>query len=230
MRGFSQCVAVSWLAAALRVCGTVSAFCSTKFPARASTGVMQDDIAKILLSESRILARLDELGEQITRDFRGKPMTVVAILNGSCLFLGDLLRRIPLPLTVECISVASYHGGTSSSGKVELMQKSLPAVAGRNVLLVDDILDTGRTLSMVRALLAEFAGADEVRTCVLLRKRVERAVAIEADYAAFEIPNEFVVGYGLDYLGHYRNLPFIGVLKPEVIERMKGGLEPAGSR
>ncbi|MCX7868722.1 MAG: hypoxanthine phosphoribosyltransferase, partial [Terrimicrobiaceae bacterium] len=166
---------------------------------------MQDDIAKVLLTERQILTRLDEVAEGITRDFRGRPMTVVGILNGSCLFLGDLLRRIPLPLTVDCVSVASYHGGMSSSGRVELVQKSLPAVRGRSVLLVDDILDTGRTLAAVRALLAEEAGAAEIRCCVLLRKAVERAVAIEADYVAFEIPNEFVVGYGLDYMGHYRN-------------------------
>lgn len=181
---------------------------------------MQDDIAKILLTESQILSRLDHLAQKITGDFRGKEMTVVGILNGSCLFLGDLLRRIPLPLTVDCVSVASYHGGTVSSGRVEFMQKSLPAVRERSVLLVDDILDTGRTLAMVRQLLLEEAGAAEVRSCVLLKKCVERAVAIEADYAGFEIPNEFVVGYGLDYMGHYRNLPYIGVLKPEAISRM----------
>lgn len=184
---------------------------------------MENDIAKILLPEREILQRLDELAACITRDFQGQLMSVVGILNGSCIFLADLLRRIPLPLTVECVPAASYHGGTTSSGKVEIPLRDPPLLRRRGVLLVDDILDTGRTLAAVRQFLIERAGAQHVRTCVLLRKAVSRAVEIEPDYVAFDIPNEFVVGYGLDYMGHYRNLPFIGVLTPEAIARLAPG-------
>jgi len=177
---------------------------------------MQDDIAKILLHESTILARLDELAYQITQDYREKPLTVIGILNGSCLFLADLLRRIPIPLQIDCLSIASYHGGLESSGAVAFRQSELPNVAGRHVLLVDDILDTGVTLHVV----CEKIGSLEplsLRTCVLLKKDVPRKAEFDADYVGFAIPNEFVVGYGLDYQQHYRNLPFIGVLSEEAI-------------
>lgn len=181
--------------------------------------LMIDDIQKVLFHESTILARLDEIAGRIVEDYRGKDVTVVGILNGSCLFLGDLLRRIPLPLKVDCLSVASYHGGTKSTGTVVFRQGDLPDVAGRHVLLVDDILDTGRTLAAVKRRFEEDGSVADVRTCVLLRKDVPREEAISSDYIGFDIPNEFVVGYGLDYMGHYRNLPFIGVLNEEAIAR-----------
>jgi hypoxanthine phosphoribosyltransferase len=175
---------------------------------------MHEDIAEILYHETTILARLDDIAREITRDFRGSELTVVGILNGSCIFLGDLLRRIPLPLKVECLSVASYHGGMKSSGEVSFLQSRLPDVRNRDVLLVDDILDTGRTLSAVRERLLAECGARSVRTCVLLRKNIPRPIEVAADYVAFDIPDAFVVGYGLDYMGHYRNLPYVGVLTP----------------
>lgn len=183
--------------------------------------LMINDIEKILFEESTILVRLDEIAREVTSDYRGKDLTVVAILNGSCLFLGDLLRRIPIPLKVDCISVASYHGATKSSGVVTLKQKEIPDVRGRHVLLVDDILDTGRTLNAVERMLATEAGASDVTCCVLLRKDIPRVEPANPRYVGFDIPNEFVVGYGLDYMGHYRNLPFIGVLGEEAIRRQQ---------
>jgi hypoxanthine phosphoribosyltransferase len=180
---------------------------------------MLTDIEKVLLEESAIHARLDELARELVRDYEGRHVTFVAILNGSCLFLADLLRRIPLPLKVDCLSVASYHGGTQSSGTVQFRQSDLPDVSGRHVLLLDDILDTGRTLAAVKRRFEEDGNAVSVKTCVLLRKDIPREEDVSADYIGFDIPNEFVVGYGLDFMGLYRNLPFIGVLNEQAIAR-----------
>ena len=155
---------------------------------------------------------MDELAARITADFDGKPLTVVAVLNGSVIFAADLLRRIRLPLRLDCISVASYHGGTESSGVVTFLQTVLPDVCGRHVLLLDDILDTGRTLHAIRNKLVIEADPLSVRVAVLLRKEKQRAIPLEADYVGFDIRDEFVVGYGLDFQGGLRNLPFIGVL------------------
>ncbi len=178
---------------------------------------MLEDIRKILFHESTILSRLDELAHEITTDYRGKDLTVIAILNGSFVFMADLLRRIPLPLRLDCLSVSSYHG-TESSGVVKFRQSDLADLRDRHVLLLDDILDSGRTLHAIRERLAQ-DGALSIRTCVLLRKQVERAREVGADYVAFDIPNEFVVGYGLDYNEDYRNLPFVGVLNEAAIQR-----------
>ncbi|GDX10609.1 MAG: hypoxanthine phosphoribosyltransferase [Verrucomicrobiota bacterium] len=175
---------------------------------------MLNDIERTLLHEQTILRRLDELGEQITRDYDGRDLTVIAVLNGSILFVADLMRRIQLPLRLDCISVSSYHGGTESTGTVTFDQTSLPDVSGRHVLILDDILDTGRTLHAIRLRLREEASALSVRICVLLRKAKVRSEDLDADYVGFDIGDEFVVGYGLDYREQYRNLPFIGVLKP----------------
>lgn len=177
---------------------------------------------KVLFHETTILSRLDELAREITADYRDRELTVVAVLHGSLFFAADLLRRIQLPLKLEAISVASYHGGTSSSGTVSFNQMSLPAVNGRHVLLVDDILDSGRTLDAIRTRLIEECAPASVRLCALLSKRCERAVDLEADYTGFEIGDEFVIGYGLDYQGHYRNLPFIGTLTEDAIDGRAG--------
>lgn len=179
---------------------------------------MVSDIAKVLYHESTILSRLDELAHQITEDYREKDLTVIAILNGSFIFMADLLRRIPLPLQVDCWSVSSYHG-TQSTGQVNFRQTQLADVRGRDVLLLDDILDSGVTLHAIKERLAAESGAASVKVCVLLRKQVERVRAIDADYVGFDIPNEFVVGYGLDYNEHYRNLPFVGVINEDGIRR-----------
>ncbi len=179
---------------------------------------MLDDIRKVLFHESTILSRLDEIAHQLTLDYRDKDLTVIAILNGSFIFMADLLRRVPLALQVDCLSVSSYHG-TTTTGEVNFKQTELPDLTDRHVLLLDDILDSGHTLHAIRARLSEKGDALSIRTCVLLRKNVERAREVDADYVGFDIPNEFVVGYGLDYNEQYRNLPFIGVLTPEAIER-----------
>jgi hypoxanthine phosphoribosyltransferase len=178
---------------------------------------MLNDIEKTLIDEPAILARLDAMAGQIAADYRGRELTVIAVLNGSLIFAADLLRRIPLPLKLDCISVASYHGGTESTGQVTFDQITMPDIAGRHVLIVDDILDTGRTLHAICARLQREGGARSVRICVLLRKAKRRAAELEADYVGFDIGDEFVVGYGLDYREEYRNLPFIGTLRREAI-------------
>jgi hypoxanthine phosphoribosyltransferase len=174
---------------------------------------MLGDVDRILFHEQTILSRLDDLARQITADYEGKELTVVAILNGSLMFMADLLRRIPLPLKLDCLSVSSYHGGTESSGKVSFDQTSLPDIDGRHVLILDDILDSGRTLHAIVQRLRQACRPTSIRVCVLLAKRKVRAQKAVADYIGFEIGDEFVVGYGLDYGERYRNLPFVGVLK-----------------
>lgn len=178
---------------------------------------MEKDISKILIDQEVILRRLDRIAERIERDYaEGDELVVVALLNGAFMFMADLLRRLKMPLSIECLRVSSYHGGTESSGTVNFLDRTSPEVSGRKVLLLDDILDSGRTLKAVAEKLTD-AGAAEVRSCVLLVKDRPREIEIEADYYCFTIGNEFVVGYGLDYLEKYRNLPYIGVLKDECL-------------
>src|SRR5687768_1931968 len=177
---------------------------------------MQADLERILFDEATIHRRLDELAARISEDYRDRELTVVAILNGSLILMADLLRRIPLPLKLDCLSVASYHGGTKSVGDLVFRQLSLPDVAGRHILILDDILDSGATLATIREKL-ETARPLSVRICVLLEKKRQRLRAVEPDYVGFEIADEFVVGYGLDYMERYRNLPCIGVLRKELI-------------
>ena len=177
---------------------------------------MQADLERVLFSEEVILARLDEIAAQISEDYCDRELTIIAVLNGSLIFMADLLRRIPLPLKLDCLSVASYHGGAKTSGEVVFKQITLPDVKGRHILVLDDILDSGLTLNAIRRKLEE-ADPLSVRVCVLLQKRVTRAAPMEADYVGFDIGDEFVVGYGLDYMERYRNLPCIGVLRKELI-------------
>ena len=177
---------------------------------------MQEDLERILFDEATIHRRLDELAVRISEDYRDRELTVVAILNGSLILMADLLRRIPLPLKLDCLSVASYHGGTKSVGELVFRQVSLPDVAGRHILILDDILDSGVTLTTIREKL-KAAGPLSVRICVLLEKKRTRTRAVEPDYVGFEIADEFVVGYGLDYMERYRNLPCIGVLRKELV-------------
>ena len=177
---------------------------------------MQQDLERILFDEATIHRRLDELAEKISEDYRDRELTVLAILNGSLILMADLLRRIPLPLKLDCLSVASYHGGSRSVGELVFRQMSLPHVAGRHILILDDILDSGVTLAMIREKLVTDSPLS-VRICVLLEKKRTRIRAVEPDYVGFEIADEFVVGYGLDYMERYRNLPCIGVLRKELI-------------
>jgi hypoxanthine phosphoribosyltransferase len=174
---------------------------------------MRNDIERVLIDEEVIGKRLDAMACEIERDFPAGPLVVVILLKGALVFAADLLRRVPRVLEIECLNVASYHGGTESTGNVDFLDRHFPEVRGRHVLLLDDILDTGRTLHAVSARLME-EGALVVHTAVLLAKDKPRAEEVRADYVGFTIGDEFVVGYGLDYQGKYRNLPYVGVLKP----------------
>ena len=176
---------------------------------------MKDDIERVLIAEEVIEKRLDLIAQEIERDFPEGTLLVIILLKGALVFAADLLRRVARPLEIECLNVASYHGGTASSGRVDFLDRRFPEVRDRHVLLLDDILDTGRTLHAVKERLTE-AGAAAVHTGVLLAKDKERAEEVEVDYTGFRIGDEFVVGYGLDYQGRYRNLPYVGVLKGEI--------------
>jgi len=180
---------------------------------------MQADLERMLFDEPAIHRRLDEIAAQISKDYRDRELTVIAVLNGSLIFIADLLRRIPLPLKLDCLSVASYHGKAKTSQEVIFKQIGLPDVADRNILLLDDILDSGRTLAAIREKL-KTANPRSIRICVLLSKKKERSRQVDADYVGFEIEDEFVVGYGLDFMEQYRNLPYIGVLRRELIAQL----------
>jgi hypoxanthine phosphoribosyltransferase len=189
---------------------------------------MRGDLERVLFDEPAIHRRLDDIAAQISNDYRDRELTVIAVLHGSLMFVADLLRRIPLPLKLECLSVASYHGKAQTTGEVIFKlatagasgggQIGLPAVAGRDVLIVDDILDSGHTLAVIRETL-ETAKPSSIRTCVLLSKKKQRSREVDIDYIGFEIEDEFVVGYGLDFRERYRNLPYIGVLRKELLEQ-----------
>ena len=178
--------------------------------------VMQTDVAEILLSEKQIQARLDELAAAIQRDYAGKELTVVGILTGSVMFVADLLRRLPLPLRLDNIGVSSYSGTTQPTGEFTITKALRLDVRDRDVLVIDDILDTGHTLIRIRAMITALQPRS-LKTCVFLEKDVSHTGNTQADYVAFKIPNKFVVGYGLDYREHYRNLPYVGVLRPDII-------------
>jgi hypoxanthine phosphoribosyltransferase len=178
---------------------------------------MRGDLERVLFDEPAIHRRLDEIAAQISNDYRERELTVIAVLHGSLMFVADLLRRIPLPLKLDCLSVASYHGKAQSNGDVVFRQITVPDVAGRDVLILDDILDSGHTLAAIREML-ETAKPQSIRVCVLLSKKKQRAREVDTDYVGFEIEDEFVVGYGLDFREHYRNLPYIGVLRKELLE------------
>jgi hypoxanthine phosphoribosyltransferase len=173
---------------------------------------MRNDIERVLIDEEVIEKRLDAMAREIERDFPQGPLVVIILLKGALVFAADLLRRVPRELEIECLNVASYHDGMESSGKVDFLDRHFPEVKGQHVLLLDDILDTGRTLHAVKQRLTE-EGATAVHTAVLLSKDKIRSEDVDVDYAGFHIGDEFVVGYGLDYQGKYRNLPYIGVLK-----------------
>jgi hypoxanthine phosphoribosyltransferase len=171
----------------------------------------------VLFDEPAIHRRLDDIAAQVSSDYRDRELTVIAVLHGSLMFVADLLRRIPLPLKLDCVSVASYHGKAQSSSEVVFKEVAVPDVVGRDVLILDDILDSGHTLAAIRQKL-ETAKPRSMRVCVLLSKKKQRAREVDTDYVGFEIEDEFVVGYGLDFRERYRNLPYIGVLRKELLE------------
>lgn len=171
------------------------------------------DIEYVLISERRIANRVQALARQIEQDYQGRDLIVVALLTGTVMFLADLVRHLSIPLRLDFIGVSSYGSGTTS-GKLVFTKELRLEVKRRDVLVVDDILDTGRTLTRVIQKLRPLKPR-RLRTCVLLDKPARRVEKIKAHYVGFEIPDEFVVGYGLDYAERYRNLPFVGVLKPQ---------------
>ncbi len=174
----------------------------------------RNEIESVLISQERLARRVRALARQIEQDFAGRDLVIVALLNGTVVFLADLLRRLSLPLRLDFIGVSSYGGGTESAELVFTKELRLD-VSGRDVLVVDDILDTGKTLARVTAKLSRLRPS-VIKICVLLDKPSRRVEKITADYVGFTIPNHFVVGYGLDYAERYRNLPFVGVLRPEM--------------
>ena len=180
------------------------------------TADLKADIGDILLTEAQIQARVIELGAAITADSAGRPLTLVSVLKGSILFMADLMRAIDVPLKIDLMEVSSYGGATTeSSGLVRILKDLSSSIEGQDVLIVEDIIDTGLTLNY---LLRYLRGKNprSLRVCTLLDKPARRLVDIQVDYLGFTIPDQFVVGYGLDYGEYYRNLRFVGVLRPEV--------------
>jgi hypoxanthine phosphoribosyltransferase len=179
---------------------------------------MQNDIAEILVSEEAIRTKVVELGRQISEDYRGQELLLVGLLRGAIVFLSDLMRAIDNPIRLDFIGISSYGSGTES-GAVRLVMDLETDIAGRHVLIVEDIVDTGKTLSyLVETLRARQPAS--LRICALLDKPERRQVPIDVDYVGFEIPDKFVVGYGLDFAEGYRNLPFVGVLKEHLYKEV----------
>ena len=178
---------------------------------------MNADIAEILLTQEQIAERVGELGRQISSDYEGKDLLLVGILKGAFVFLADLIRNISIPVTIDFVAISSYRSSTELGGIVKVVKDLDCDVEGKHVLIVEDIVDTGWTLKMSYLADNLFARkAASVRVCTLLDKPDRRQVELDLDYVGFVIPNKFVVGYGLDFNGLHRNLPFIGVLKEDV--------------
>lgn len=184
---------------------------------------MHGDIDRVLISQYQIMARVKEMAQQIMTDHSPPKMiegeiTIVPILTGAMIFCGDLIRQIPIQMRIGLLAVSSYPGATLRTQGSQVLGKQVGDIRGRHVLVLDDILDSGGTIQLVVPMLREL-GAATVKSCVLLRKDRPAARSVHVDYVGFEIPDEFVVGYGLDYNNYYRNLPDIVTLKPAAIER-----------
>ncbi|AKS70062.1 hypoxanthine phosphoribosyltransferase [Staphylococcus schleiferi] len=176
---------------------------------------MKNDLKEILLTEDDIQAICETLGRKITEDYKGKDLYCVGILKGSVLFMTDLIKRIDVPLAIDFMDVSSYHGGTESTGEVQILKDLGSSIENKDVLIIEDILETGTTLKSITELLAS-RRVNSLEIVTLLDKPNRRKAEIEAKYVGKKIPDEFVVGYGLDYQEKYRNLPYIGTLKQEV--------------
>ena len=176
---------------------------------------MKNDIQEVLFSEAQLDAKVSELGARISKDDEGKNPLIVSVLKGSYVFMADLTRKITIPCNIDFMAVSSYGNGTKTTGEVQIIKDIGSKIDGRDLSIVEDILDSGVTLSFLMKIL-KARGANSIRLCTLLSKPERRKVDVPIDYLGFEIPDEFVVGYGLDYAEKYRNLPYIGILKPEV--------------
>lgn len=176
---------------------------------------MINDVESVLLSAEELSKRVAEIGAEITADYAGKEILMIGVLRGAVLFMADLARAIQVPVAIDFMAVSSYGAGTSSSGVVRILKDLDEDVAGKHVLVVEDIIDSGLTLNYLLDNLKSRKPAS-IKLCTLLNKPERRKVNVEIDYNGFDVPDYFVIGYGLDYREKYRNLPFIGILKPEV--------------
>ena len=176
---------------------------------------MKDDILKVLLSEEEIAAKVQEIGAQISKDYADKNLLLVSVLKGSVVFMADLMRAITVNAAIDFMSVSSYGSGVKTSGEVKIIKDLDIDLKDRDLLIVEDILDSGMTLSYIKEMLKQ-RGTKSIKICTLLDKPERRKADITPDYVGFTVPDEFVVGYGLDYDEKYRNLPYVGILKPEV--------------
>ena len=177
---------------------------------------LEADVAEILIEEEHLQARIDELGREISLDYEGRDLLLVGVLKGAVFFLADLMRRLSVPCEIDFMAISSYGDGTDSSGVVRILKDLEASIAGRDVLVVEDIIDSGLTLSyLMRSLAAREPATLEV--CALLTKPDRREIEVPVRYVGFPIPNKFVIGYGLDYAERYRNLPYIGVLNPDIV-------------
>ena len=178
----------------------------------------REAIQQVLISEAELHRRIQALGKAITADYQGKDLTFVAVIRGAMMFSADLARAVDLPLTIDCIALSSYGDSYVSTGRVRIFKDLSESIAGKHVLIVQDIVDTGITLQYLWNHLMARHPAD-LHVCALLDKRARRQVELPIKYTGFDVPDAFVVGYGLDYQQRYRNLPFIGILHPEVFEK-----------
>lgn len=179
---------------------------------------MREDVQQVLISEERLAAKVKELGARISEDYGGKKLLLVSVLKGAVVFMADLMRAVTIPIRVDFMSVSSYGDGVKTTGVVKILKDLDNPIEGLDVLLVEDILDSGLTLSYLSHAL-EQRGPASIRIVTLLDKPERRQADIAAHYSGFQVPDEFLVGYGLDYNEQYRNLPYVGVLKPEVYAR-----------
>lgn len=176
---------------------------------------MLEDIKSVLISEAELEKKVSEMGAQISKDYRGKNLLVLSVLKGASVFMSDIIRKITIPIQIDFMAASSYGKGTSTSGSVKIIKDLDIDVSGFDILIVEDILDSGVTLSNLIEVLKS-RNPKSVNVCTLLTKPARRKVEVPVKYEGFEVPDEFVVGYGLDYAEHYRNLPFIGILKEEI--------------
>ncbi|MEQ2519174.1 hypoxanthine phosphoribosyltransferase [Ruthenibacterium sp. CLA-JM-H11] len=176
---------------------------------------MREDVLRVLLSEEEIHAKVKEMGKKITEDYKNSNLMLVTVLKGAVVFLADIMREIDVPAEIDFMVVSSYGSGVKSSGVVKIVKDLDVPLEGKDILIVEDILDSGLTLSYIKELLAS-RGPRSIKVATLLDKPSRRKVDLQADYVGFSVPDEFVIGYGLDYDEKYRNLPYIGILKPEV--------------
>lgn len=177
--------------------------------------MLEQDIKKVLYSSEEIVTKSKELGEQLTKDYAGKNPLLVGVLKGAVPFMAELIKHIDTHVEVDFMVVSSYHGGTTSSGEVKILKDVDTIIEGRDVIFIEDIIDTGRTLLYLRDMF-KYRKAKSIKIATLFDKPEGRVVDIDADYVCYNVPNEFVVGFGLDYNENYRNLPYVGVLKEEI--------------